>query len=196
MNQDLEENFTFKSLGTLRLRHLELNRIQVSSKYSGDEDKIINIYENVQVYDYAYRAFHKLRDEDGITPDVIKASLNPEANIENAKSAGEGAGKSGSFFVFSHDRKFIIKTMFESELDAFMFELENYFMHLDNNRDSLLVRIYGVFQVKMKGLDPINFVLMANTIKFNHKNNIKAIYDLKGSLEGRYSGHDEFVKKD
>jgi hypothetical protein len=42
------------------------------------------------------------------------------ANLANARAAGEGAGKSGSFFFFSHDRKFIVKTMFESELDAFM----------------------------------------------------------------------------
>jgi hypothetical protein len=30
--------------------------------------------------------------------------------------AGEGAGKSGSFFFFSHDHRFIIKTMSSGEL--------------------------------------------------------------------------------
>jgi hypothetical protein len=34
--------------------------------------------------------------------------------------AGEGAGRSGSFFFFSHDKKFIIKTMTNQELVLFI----------------------------------------------------------------------------
>jgi hypothetical protein len=64
--------------------------------------------------------------------------------LENARKAGESTGKSGSFFFFSKDKKFIIKTMFQEELDIFMFELENYFKHFEKG-DSLLARIYGVF---------------------------------------------------
>jgi hypothetical protein len=37
--------------------------------------------------------------------------------------AGEGAGRSGSFFFFSHDRKFIIKTMTKEELDLYLNKL-------------------------------------------------------------------------
>ena len=33
-------------------------------------------------------------------------------NLENAKKAGKSKGKSGSFFFFSKDRKFIMKTIF------------------------------------------------------------------------------------
>lgn len=105
----------------------------------------MSIYENVKVYDYAYKAFHKLRAEDGITNEIIKASLNPETNLENARKAGESTGKSGSFFFFSKDRKFCIKTMFNEELDVFMLKLPEYFEHLENNKDSLLGRIYGIF---------------------------------------------------
>jgi hypothetical protein len=38
-------------------------------------------------------------------------------NKNQVFKAGESKGKSGSFFFFSHDRKFIIKTMFQEELD-------------------------------------------------------------------------------
>lgn len=93
--------------------------------------KVINIYENVIVSDYAYKAFHKLRDADGITSEMIRVSLDPQANLENAKKAGESTGRSGSFFFFSQDRKFIIKTMFENELDVFMLKINDYFNHLD-----------------------------------------------------------------
>ena len=54
-------------------------------------------------------------------------SLNPDTNLPNAKKAGESTGKSGSFFFFSKDSKFIIKTMFSEELDIFMATLDDYF---------------------------------------------------------------------
>jgi hypothetical protein len=127
--------------------------------------KILNIYENVKVYDYAYKAFHKLRAEDGITNEIIKKSLDPNINLENARKAGESTGKSGSFFFFSKDKRFCIKTMFNEELDVFMLKLGNYFEHLEKHNNSLLGRIYGIFQVRMKGIVPVNFILMANTIK-------------------------------
>lgn len=38
-------------------------------------------------------------------------SLSPKYNLDMVFKAGEGAGRSGSFFFFSHDRKWIIKTM-------------------------------------------------------------------------------------
>jgi hypothetical protein len=40
--------------------------------------------------------------------------------------AGEGAGRSGSFFFFSHDRKYIIKTMTQSELDLYLQHLPKF----------------------------------------------------------------------
>ena len=105
------------------------------------------IYENVKVYDYACKAFHKLRYNDGISSFMIKNSLDPDTNLENALKAGESTGKSGSFFFFSKDRKFIIKTVFQEELDVFMQDLPEYFKHVDEHPSSLLARIYGLFQV-------------------------------------------------
>ena len=90
------------------------------------------IYEDVKIYDYAHKGFMKLRSMDGITSEMIQYSLNPEnaKTLAQAKKAGESTGKSGSFFFFSHDRRFIMKTMFTSELDEFMENIEDYFMHL------------------------------------------------------------------
>jgi hypothetical protein len=39
-----------------------------------------------------------------------------EANRHRVFKAGEGAGSSGSFFFFSHDNKFIIKTISNDEM--------------------------------------------------------------------------------
>ena len=48
---------------------------------------------------------------DGIKSRDFNKSLNIEHNLHNIFTSGQGAGKSGSFFFFSNDRKFIIKTM-------------------------------------------------------------------------------------
>ena len=50
-------------------------------------------------------------------------SLSPKYNRDMVFKAGEGAGRSGSFFFFSHDRKWIIKTMTKQELELFLRKL-------------------------------------------------------------------------
>ena len=65
-----------------------------------------------------------------------------------------------------------------------MENIDGYFDHVFKG-NSLLARIYGLFQVKMKGIIPINFILMANTIKSKNPYGLK-VYDLKGSTVDRY----------
>jgi hypothetical protein len=48
---------------------------------------------------------------DGISVNDINTSLSVEFNRQNVFKAGKGAGRSGSFFFFSHDKRFIIKTI-------------------------------------------------------------------------------------
>ena len=48
---------------------------------------------------------------DNIQSKDVMKSLNNDHNRKMIFKAGEGAGASGSFFFFSHDNKFIIKTL-------------------------------------------------------------------------------------
>ena len=45
-----------------------------------------------------------------------------------------------------------------------MENLPDYFQHMQDNPSSLISRIYGVFQVEMEGIVPVNLLLQANTI--------------------------------
>lgn len=47
-------------------------------------------------------------------------SLDADLNRSRVFKAGEASGKSGSFFFFSHDKNFIIKTMTEDEKSFFI----------------------------------------------------------------------------
>ncbi len=59
----------------------------------------------------------------------------------------ESEGKSGSFFFFTHDQKFIIKTLNKSEMKALLGDfLKSYYEHLSDG-NSLITRIYGVYEV-------------------------------------------------
>ena len=67
---------------------------------------------------------------DNISPDDLMKSLNVELNRNRVFKAGEGAGASGSFFFFSKDNKFIIKTIVNSEIEAFNEILYPYVQHI------------------------------------------------------------------
>jgi len=65
-------------------------------------------------------------DLDGIKPEHIQESLDSDANHRMIFRAGEGAGASGSFFFFSHDNRFLIKTLYKSERIVFSKMLDDY----------------------------------------------------------------------
>ena len=111
--------------------------------------------------------------------------MDPEKNRDMVFKAGEGAGASGSFFFFSHNKRFIIKTMSDSELKMFLGILPYYELHLKENKESLLSRIYGVYTIRMKGLATIHLMLMANTLNFRDPKRITRIFDIKGSYVAR-----------
>ena len=150
----------------------------------GSDTTIIN--EDIVVEELAPKIFSIIRMKEGITNTIIKESLSPEFNRDMVFKAGEGQGKSGSFFFFSHDRKFIIKTMNHSEYGTFLHMFKDYYKHILNNECSLLARIYGIFTVTKEKLMPVHLILMGNTVKLHGKGeNLKYIFDLKGSLSGR-----------
>jgi len=99
--------------------------------------------------------------------------------------SGEGAGASGSFFFFSYDRKFIIKTMSNGELKIFLKMLPEYEQHLTVNKQSLFSRIYGVYTIYMNKVSSVNLILMANTLNFKSKDQVQFVFDLKGSTISR-----------
>lgn len=73
------------------------------------------INEDISVIEYSPDVFAFLRQRDGFSNEILMKSLDPEKNKQSVFKAGESQGKSGSFFFFSQDQNFIIKTMTESD---------------------------------------------------------------------------------
>jgi len=99
--------------------------------------------------------------------------------------AGEGAGRSGSFFFFSHDQKFVIKTMTTEELQLMKKIMPKYKAHLKKNPNSLLSKILGLFTVEATNFSTVNIMLMENTLRLKDPKRLKYVFDLKGSTVNR-----------
>ena len=123
-------------------------------------DSIVKVDVHAPLY------FKSIQQGNGITTDVLLESLSPEFNRDMVFKAGEGAGASGSFFFFSHDRKFIIKTMTDVELHFFLKILPDYELHFKENPDSIISRMYGVYTIRMQKIATVHLMLMSNTLKF------------------------------
>jgi len=97
------------------------NALNLRKTRKGDDismDRLI-INEDIRITEWAPDVFAFLRVVDGYSNQILMESLDPEINADMVFKAGEGSGKSGSFFFFSKDRKFIIKTMTDEDLIAF-----------------------------------------------------------------------------
>lgn len=92
-------------------------------------------------------------------------------------------GKSGSFFYFSRDYKYIIKTIHHAEHKFLRKILKDYYQHVINNPNTLLSQFYGLHRVKMPYGKKIHFVVMNNL--FPPHRDVHTTFDLKGSTIGR-----------
>ena len=83
-----------------------------------------------RIVSHQQEKFLTLMEMDGITKHSIAKSLDMALNRRMVFKAGEGGGASGSFFFFSHDNKFLIKTLSKSEKRLFLGMLDDYISHI------------------------------------------------------------------
>jgi hypothetical protein len=130
--------------------------------------------------------FKLIREMDGVSRHQIVESLSLLNNRQAVFRAGQGSGKSGSFFFFSFDHKFIIKTVSNQEMKVLFTMLDNLLSHFMNTQNqSLLARIYGVYTLKSDEYSKVNIMIMQNTAHVSRSSSQKIQFDLKGSLAGR-----------
>lgn len=129
--------------------------------------------------DYAPWVFRHLRARFQLDPADYLMSLTGKYILSELGSPG----KSGSFFYFSRDYKYIIKTIHHAEHKFLRKILKDYYRHVEENPNTLLSQFYGLHRVKMPYGKKIHFVVMNNL--FPPHRDIHQTYDLKGSTLGR-----------
>ena len=75
--------------------------------------------------------------------------------------------------------------MSKGELTLFLSMFEDYCRHFRENKNSLMTKILGVFTVKSGKMGDIHIMLMENDLKFKEPEQIKYVFDLKGSSIAR-----------
>ncbi|KAI0418959.1 hypothetical protein F5X98DRAFT_96996 [Xylaria grammica] len=129
--------------------------------------------------DYAPWVFRHLRALFRLDPADYLMSLTGKYILSELGSPG----KSGSFFYFSRDYKYIIKTIHHGEHKFLRKILKEYYNHVIDNPNTLLSQFYGLHRVKMPYGKKIHFVVMNNL--FPPHKDIHTTFDLKGSTIGR-----------
>lgn len=138
--------------------------------------------------DYFGSIFLKVRKSFNITNEKYLESLTSKYVLNELNSPG----KSGSFFYFSKDYKYIIKTIHRNEHIHLRKHLDTYYRYVKDNPHTMICQYYGLHRVKL----PISFknriqnrkiylVVMYNV--FPPWIKMDLAYDLKGSKFGRYT---------
>ncbi|KAJ1615203.1 putative phosphatidylinositol-4-phosphate 5-kinase [Cryptosporidium canis] len=169
----------------------------------------------VQFIDYNPMVFRKIREICNVSPESYVRSVGPEQLLGNMvlgnlSSMNElcSEGKSGAFFYYTTDGRFLIKTVEKKTATFFRSILNKYYNHIEKNKNSLITRIYGLHALRFKKplLQPLNtlreqisssnnsmirkskihkifFIVMENI--FHTPVEIHRRYDIKGSWIGR-----------
>lgn len=123
--------------------------------------------------------FRHLRAKFKLDPADYLMSLTSKYILSELGSPG----KSGSFFYFSRDYKYIIKTIHQSEHKLLRKILREYYAHIESYPNTLISQFYGLHRVKIPYGRKIHFVVMNNL--FPPHRDIHQTFDLKGSTIGR-----------
>jgi len=157
-------------------------------------------YKICKFFDYAPSIFHELRRLFGIKNEDYLKSIGPESMLNglikgNLSTLAEltSSGKSGSFFYYSADGKYTLKTISREEFHFLRKILNNYYNHIMKNPNTLIIKFYGLHKVRFmkssRKKKKLYFVIMANV--FHTSKEIHVRYDLKGSTQGRITKEDD-----
>jgi len=139
------------------------------------------------------KIYSEIRFISGFNAEEYYNSLEPSAfltiALENQKFS---EGRSGAFFVFAPNQRYIIKTISKTEYQSLANLTPKYYKHLKTYPESLLMRILGGYKIEL--FHTSIYVIVMDNIFCGLS--IKESYDLKGSWVERYGDIGSTVKKD
>lgn len=169
--EEQTENTLFDKAPESSVRVVKLKNVTFSF-LSMQPDVFCLIWKSLRVNFQTFRQSFMLEDMAGIDSSDILEKFTE--------------GKSGSFFYFTQDRRYIIKTISAGEEKFLRNFVRQYYRHMKENPESLIVRFYGLYQVRLAWEQKyISVVVMENIFYSMQHLKIHEKYDLKGSTVGR-----------
>eukprot|EP01052_Picozoa_sp_SAG31_P008354 SAG31_NODE_420_length_15868_cov_11.896823_8_plen_2386_part_00 len=161
---------------------------------AGSRDTLPHEYRDFTFSMHAPEAFVRLREKLGVdTSDYISAFLGVKTQMSDSPGLNplpEAAtllemstnSKSGAFFFFTPDMRFLVKTVGHDEAQTLTDILPDYLQHYEKHADSLINPIVGLYSTNLSK-EP--FIVMMNAFPLNKGIAMHEVYDLKGSMHGR-----------
>lgn len=140
------------------------------------QEILIQEFNGHRFKEYAPWVFKRIRLRFGVRSVEYSRSLS-----EGLDHMSSGAGRSGSFFFTTPDRRFILKSVCKAETTLMIHVLESYFNHITANANTLLTRFFGLYTMKVSGRK-FRFIVMNNVFEGGPPDEA---YDLKGSTVNR-----------
>lgn len=182
----------FKDAGTLHID--DFNRVQklFFPREGTAETPQLELPHSFKFKDYAPRVFRHLRERFGVNADEYKRSLGGFYDFIEFQSNS----KSGQFFFFSHDGRFMIKTQSHEESTFLRRIIPHYFRYVVENPYTFLPRFYGLHRIKMAHIGLVrHFTVMHSVYDASIYDDLAwAKYDLKGSWVGRRASAKDLAK--
>eukprot|EP00618_Florenciella_parvula_P036820 CAMPEP_0119472958 /NCGR_PEP_ID=MMETSP1344-20130328/4814_1 /TAXON_ID=236787 /ORGANISM="Florenciella parvula, Strain CCMP2471" /LENGTH=318 /DNA_ID=CAMNT_0007506003 /DNA_START=573 /DNA_END=1526 /DNA_ORIENTATION=+ len=138
--------------------------------------------------DYAPKVFASLRAAWGIDSEAYMSSVCGRHNYLEFTTNS----KSGQFFFFSHDGKYLIKSVSVPERRFLSKILPSYYRHMVDNKHSRMCRFCGLHRVEFPNKKKMRFVIMESVFDVAMADRV---YDLKGSTAGRISTPQNRIKR-
>eukprot|EP01126_Amoeba_proteus_P049443 TRINITY_DN5782_c0_g1_i6.p1 TRINITY_DN5782_c0_g1~~TRINITY_DN5782_c0_g1_i6.p1 ORF type:complete len:857 (-),score=341.97 TRINITY_DN5782_c0_g1_i6:253-2823(-) len=146
-----------------------------------------------QFKDYAPNVFHKIRSNLGVTPEEFLESWV----LQEQSTMTLSTARSGSMFYKTPDSKYLFKTILHPEVGAMCDLLKDYYEHIENEPQTFIVRIYGLFRLTYKKRigSPTWILVMGNGFPVGV--HMDEVYDLKGRTpkKGKAPGEREVMSK-
>jgi len=148
---------------------------------------IFNYKRETYINDYAPQVFRYIRmDVCGTSDKSYSESFYTLDKSESMAREQYSEGRSGSFFYFTCDSRFMVKTISSGEAKFLIEILDEYVQFLSNNPGSLISRILGLHSLEIYDLK-LYFVVMENIFKAEMYPQEK--YDIKGSWVDRHTSY-------
>jgi len=146
---------------------------------------------NARLILHAPLIFKIIRREARIDDRELMSSLDPENNLQQIFKANmsvkhQQGGKSGSFFFFTEDRHYIIKSIGHQEMSKYLAMMPALLSHYRANPGSLIQKILGIYTIKLPGLWKFNVMMQRNVVSMDPaREALLLTFDLKGSSYNR-----------
>lgn len=170
-------------------------RYRLSFPAKGSKETPPHKMRDFKFKDYCSTIFRRIRARYGIDPSSYLLDVCGNSNYLTFLSNS----RSGEFFFFSHDRKYMIKTISQAECKNLYTNIASYYRHVMSNADTLMTKFFGLHKVKPADQACKRFLIMGSVFPTHLP--IDRLFDVKGStyhrsVKATERGKDGTVYKD